>query len=71
MENLEDVEIELEKLNGLIQLLRQAILYGDTDIKEYEWGICHISEYSQNIVDEVKELNAVRRGFKDLGVVKV
>lgn len=49
MENLEDIGIELEKLNGLIQLLRQAILYGDTDIKEYEWGICHISEYSQGI----------------------
>lgn len=70
MENLEDVEIELEKLNGLIMMLRQAMLYGDADTKDYEWGICHISEYSQNIVDEVKGLNAVRRGFKDLGIAK-
>ena len=37
MENLEDVEIELEKLNGLIMMLRQAMLYGDADTKDYEW----------------------------------
>lgn len=57
IENLEDVEIELEKLNGLIMMLRQAMLYGDADTKDYEWGICHIAEYSQDIVDKVKKLN--------------